>query len=137
MNCNTTHYRANSSSVPGDPTPASPITASFKGKSFDVADEVYTFNETSFSRANVHVLMSIDYDRMSDCDKGLEQYPRTDHDYALSWIRHEGQGRLFYQALGHHESIYYNNPAMLAHILAGMQYALGDLKADDSPAKKR
>ena len=48
-----------------------------------------------------------------------------------------GEGRVFYQALGHHESIYYNNPAMLAHILAGMQYALGDLKADDSPSKKK
>ena len=55
---------------------------------------------------------------------------------ALSWIRREGNGRLFYQALGHHESIYYNNPAMLEHILAGIQYALGDLKADDSPSAK-
>ncbi len=44
---------------------------------------------------------------------------------------------MFYEALGHHESIYYNNPDMLAHILAGMQYALGDLKADDSPSKKK
>jgi hypothetical protein len=48
-----------------------------------------------------------------------------------------GQGRVFYEPLGHHESIYYNNPDMLAHILAGMQYVLGDLKADDSPSKKK
>ena len=72
---------------------------------------------------------------MSDCDKGLESSPRPDHDYGLSWIRREGKGRVFYQALGHHESIYYNNPAMLEHILAGMQYALGDLEADDSPSR--
>ena len=85
----------------------------------------------------MHVLTSIDYALMTDCDKGLEQYPRTDHDYALSWIRPEGEGRLFYEALGHHESIYYNNPSMLTHILAGMQYALGDLKADDSPSVKK
>ena len=26
---------------------------------------------------------------------------------------------------------------LLEHILAGMQYALGDLKADDSPSVKR
>jgi len=26
---------------------------------------------------------------------------------------------------------------MLAHVLAGMQYVLGDLKADDSPSKKK
>jgi uncharacterized protein len=126
----------------GYPTPitvkiddaSNPINAAFKGQSFNTIDEVYTFNETSWSRENVHVLTSIDYSKMSECDKGLEEYPRTDHDYGLSWIRRDGNGRVFYQALGHHESIYYNNPAMLAHILAGMQYALGDLKADDSPS---
>ncbi len=31
---------------------------------------------------------------------------------------------------------YFDNPQMLEHILAGMQYALGDLKADDSPSAK-
>ena len=72
-----------------------------------------------------------------DCDKGIEAYPRKDHDFALSWIQKVGQGRVLYQALGHHESIYYNNPDMLAHILAGMQYAIGDLKADDTPSKKK
>ena len=86
-------------------------------------------------RENVHVLTSIDYSMMNDCDKGLESNPRPDHDYGLSWIRREGKGRVFYEALGHHESIYYNNPAMLEHILAGIQYALGDLEADDSPSR--
>ncbi len=117
--------------------PKSPITAAFKGKSFNTIDEVYTFNESSFSRERVRVLMSIDYNLMTDCDKGIEAYPRKDHDFALSWIQKVGQGRVFYQALGHHESIYYNNPDMLAHLLAGMQYAIGDLKADDSPSKKK
>jgi uncharacterized protein len=113
--------------------PASPINATFKGKSFNINDEVYTYAQDSFSRDNVHVLTSIDYSLMSDADKKKENPQRTDHDYALSWIRREGQGRLYYEALGHHESIYYDNPQMLEHILAGMQYALGDLKAEDSP----
>lgn len=117
--------------------PKSPINAAFKGKSFNTIDEVYTFKQDSFSRENVHVLTSIDYSLMTDCDKGLESNRRTDGDYALSWIRREGSGRLFYLALGHHESIYYNNPAMLEHILAGVQYALGDLAADDSPSVKK
>ena len=116
--------------------PKSPINAAFKGRSFNTIDEVYTYNQASFSRKNVHVLTSIDYALMNDCDKGLESSKRTDGDYALSWIRREGNGRLFYQALGHHESIYYNNPAMLEHLLAGIQYALGDLKADDSPSQR-
>ena len=114
----------------------SPINAPFKGRSFNTIDEVYTYRQDSFSRKNVHVLTSIDYALMNECDKGLESNKRTDGDYALSWIRREGNGRVFYQALGHHESIYYNNPPMLEHILAGIQYALGDLKADDSPSQR-
>jgi type 1 glutamine amidotransferase len=117
--------------------PKSPLTVAFEGKSFNTIDEVYTFNESSFSRERVHVLTSVDYSLMSDCDKGVESAPRKDHDFALSWIQKVGQGRVFYEALGHHESIYYNNPDVLAHILAGMQYALGDLKADDSPSVKK
>jgi hypothetical protein len=115
--------------------PKSPVTAAFKGQPFEATDEVYTYNQDSFSRANVHVLMSIDYSKMSDDVKAKEQSPRTDHDFALSWIRREGKGRLFYGALGHHESIYAVKP-MLGHILAGIQYAIGDLKADDSTSAK-
>jgi hypothetical protein len=89
----------------------------------------------SFSRDNVHVLTSIDYSKMSADDKALEANPRSDHDFGLSWIRREGQGRVFYEALGHSERIYANK-AILEHLLAGMQYALGDLKADDSPSRK-
>ena len=113
--------------------PSSPINATFKGKSFNINDEVYTYNQESFSRENVHVLTSVDYSMMSESDKRKENPQRTDHDYALCWIRAEGQGRVFYEALGHHESIYYDNPQMLEHVLAGIQYALGDLKADDRP----
>jgi type 1 glutamine amidotransferase len=68
-------------------------------------------------------------------DKAKESGPRTDHDFALSYIRREGKGRLFYMAHGHDESIYAMTP-MLEHLLAGIQYALGDLKADDSPSVK-
>lgn len=117
--------------------PANPINATFKGKSFNINDEVYTYNDKSFSRDNVHVLTSVDYSMMSDSDRRKENPQRPDHDYALSWIRREGQGRLFYSALGHHESIYYDNPQMLEHFLAGVQYALGDLKADDRPGVKK
>jgi type 1 glutamine amidotransferase len=88
----------------------------------------------SWSRSNVHVLTSIDYDKMSAEDKAQESNARADHDYGLSWIRREGQGRVFYEAHGHSERIYAMRP-MLEHILAGVQYAIGDLKADDSPSK--
>jgi len=115
--------------------PKSPLTQMFHGQEWVIHDETYTFNQDSFSRDNVHVLTSIDYSKMSDEDKAKEQGPRTDHDYGLSWIRREGKGRLFYEAHGHSERNYAIKP-FLEHILAGVQYALGDLKADDSPSTK-
>jgi type 1 glutamine amidotransferase len=116
--------------------PKSPVTAMFQGKSFDINDETYTFGQEVWSRTNLHILTSVDYDKMSVADKAKEDYPRPDHDYGLSWIRREGKGRIFYEAHGHSERIYAMKP-MLEHVLAGVQYALGDLKADDSPSVKK
>ena len=124
--------------------PKNPINAPFTvpdrqtgvptARPFSIVDEVYTFNETSYVRSRAHILTSIDYTKMPAEVKALEPAPqRTDHDYALSYIVKEGQGRVFVEVLGHDESIYKQTP-MLAHILAGMQYALGDLEADDTPS---
>jgi type 1 glutamine amidotransferase len=115
--------------------PNSPLTAMFHGKEFEIHDETYTFEQESFSRKNVHVLTSIDYDKMSAEDKAKEANPRTDADYALSYIRREGKGRVFYEGHGHSDRVYAMTP-MLEHLRAGIQYALGDLKADDSPSVK-
>jgi len=115
--------------------PKSPLTAMFHGEEFDIHDETYTFAQDSFSRKNVHVLTSIDYDKMTAADKAKEQNPRTDGDYALSYIHREGKGRVFYEGHGHDEKVYAITP-MLEHVRAGIQYALGDLKADDSPSVK-
>jgi type 1 glutamine amidotransferase len=115
--------------------PNSPLTAMFHGKEFEIHDETYTFEQDSFSRRNVHVLTSIDYSKMSAADKAKEVNPRSDHDYALSYIRREGKGRVFYEGHGHSDRVYAMTP-MLEHIRAGIQYALGDLKADDSPSVK-
>jgi hypothetical protein len=125
--------------------PENPINASFTyvnqgsgvrlPRPFAVVDEVYTFNDASWSRSNAHVLTSIDYGKMPEQVKAQEPTPkRSDSDYALSYIRREGGGRVFVEVLGHDESIYKMTP-MLGHILAGVQYALGDLPANDAPSK--
>jgi type 1 glutamine amidotransferase len=115
--------------------PNNPLTAMFHGKEFEIHDETYTFEQESFSRRNVHVLTSIDYDKMSAEDKKKEANPRTDADYALSYVRREGNGRVFYEGHGHSDRVYAMTP-MLEHLRAGIQYAIGDLKADDSPSVK-
>lgn len=100
-----------------------------------VIDETYTFGRETYSRKNLRVLTSVDYGKMSAEDKAKEQFPRDDGDYALSWIKRDGKGRVFYMAHGHNEKIYAITP-LLQHLLYGMQYALGDLKADDEPRQK-
>jgi type 1 glutamine amidotransferase len=117
--------------------PNHPLNAPFKKlkEPFVVIDETYTFGRDTYSRQNLRVLTSVDYAKMSEEDKKKEQYPRQDGDYALSWIKRDGQGRVFYVAHGHNERVYANG-TLLEHLLYGMQYVLGDLAADDSPSKK-
>ena len=116
--------------------PNHPLNAPFKGKpQLQIIDETYTLGRDTYSRQNLRVLTSVDYAKMSAEDKAKEQFPRDDGDYALSWIRREGKGRVFYEAHGHNERVYAITP-LLEHVLAGIQYALGDLEADDSPSVK-
>jgi len=117
--------------------PQSPLTVMFPPHGFEIVDETYTFAQDSFSRKRVHVLTSINYGKMSAEDKAKEPVAtrRTDGDYALSYIQRVGDGRVFYEAHGHDEQIYALRP-FVAHMLAGIQYALGDLKADDRPSEK-
>jgi uncharacterized protein len=117
--------------------PNSPLTSMFPARGYEIVDETYTFAQESFSRKRVHVLTSINYNKMSAEDKAKEpaSTKRTDADYALSYIQRVGNGRVFYEAHGHDEKVYYLRP-FVAHMLAGIQYALGDLKADDSPSEK-
>jgi type 1 glutamine amidotransferase len=117
--------------------PNSPLTSMFPAGGYEIVDETYTFAQDSFSRKRVHVLTSINYKKMSAEDKVKEPAAtrRTDGDYALSYIQRAGNGRVFYEAHGHDEKVYFSRP-FVAHMLAGIQYAIGDLKADDSPSEK-
>jgi type 1 glutamine amidotransferase len=115
--------------------PKSPLTAMFKGQPFEFRGEIYTFAMDTWSRENLHVLTSMDYSKLSDADRAKENFPRSDHDYGMSWIRRDGKGRVFYLAFGNEERTFFIKP-LNEQFLAGLQYALGDLKADDSPSAK-
>ena len=109
--------------------PASPINQMFDGKGFEISDEIYTFKDP-YSREKLHILQSIDWENAN-----LSKGNRADNDYALSWIREFGKGRVFYCAFGHDHQIFWN-PTILKHYVAGIQYILGDLKADATPTAK-
>jgi type 1 glutamine amidotransferase len=58
----------------------------------------------------------------------------ADRDFAISWIKHYGKGRVFYTFLGHNPHIDWNAP-VLQHFLNGIQFALGDLVVKVEPGK--
>ena len=45
------------------------------------------------------------------------------------------QGRVFYTTLGHEPEVYWN-PVFLQHLLAGIQFALGDLPGETATIDK-
>ncbi|MGQ9589722.1 MAG: ThuA domain-containing protein, partial [Planctomycetota bacterium] len=107
--------------------PAHPLTAAFEGKPFAIRDEVYIFREP-YSRKVLRTLATLDLSRTPDPGK------RPDKDYAVSWVRAYGEGRVFYTTLGHALETY-ANPVFLRHLLAGIQFATGDLAADARPSE--
>jgi type 1 glutamine amidotransferase len=119
--------------------PKSPINAAFKGEGFPFRDEMYVFGPRTqaktqpYSREKMRVLLSIDMEKSTKLpNKG----PRPDQDYAISWIKDYQKGRVFYCSFGHDTQIYFN-PAVLQHFQDGVQFILGDLKADTTPSAKK
>jgi type 1 glutamine amidotransferase len=117
--------------------PKSPVNAAFQGEGFANRDEMYTFREP-YSREKLHILLSIDMDKTKLADDpakpGFKKGEnRPDHDYAISWIKAQGRGRVFYCSFGHEHNIFWKTH-ILQHYLAGIQYVLGDLQADATPS---
>ena len=110
--------------------PKSPLNAAFQGKGFDVNDEIMQLQEPSL-RQHMRVLLSVDMEK-SKPTRGMLPVRQQDHDFPLTWIRAEGKGRVFCSGIGHNASVFWNAP-LLQHVLAGIQYALGDLDADATP----
>jgi type 1 glutamine amidotransferase len=113
--------------------PASPITSMFGGQTFVVRDQAFQLQEPTL-RDRLHVLLSIDVERMPPPrGRGFFKTRIADRDFPMSWTKRHGKGRVFFSAFGHSDHTFWN-PKMLEHFLAGLQYALGDLEADDRPS---
>ena len=109
--------------------PNHPLNAAFGGKGFEITDEIYQFRGP-YSRKMLRVLLSLDTTR-TDMNKG-KRIRRKDNDFAVSWVRSYGKGRVFYCSLGHDHPVFWN-PAVLKHYCDGIQFALGDLPAETTP----
>jgi len=120
--------------------PKSPLTKGFPDR-VKITEEWYTFR--NYDRNQVHVLL------------GMEMHPNqgTPGHYPVSWIKPYEKGRVFYSSLGHRDDVLdpkadigdqefkvrYNPPAtaeaVQKHLLAGIRWALGLVKADDTLGK--
>ena len=113
--------------------PTHPVNSAFKGKGFEINDEVFQFQKP-YSRDKLRILLSIDTDKTDmSPERRILPERRADKDLAISWVRSYGKGRVFYSSLGHNKHIFWNKP-VLEHFLAGIQFALGDLDASTTPS---
>lgn len=113
--------------------PDHPVNAAFDGKDFEIHDEAFQF-QAPYSRERLRVLLSVDTEK-TDMEPPRRFLPErlADMDFAMSWVRREGQGRVFYSSLGHNPALFWDT-RILGHFLAGIQFALGDLEADATPS---
>ena len=96
-----------------------------------IKDEIYQYKDDQhFTRDKLRILLSLD---LSGENMKKGKMKRKDNDYAVSWIRNYEASRVFYSNLGHNNETFSNKMA-LQHFLNGIQFALGDLKADARPS---
>lgn len=118
--------------------PDSPITRAFGGQPYTYTDEYYRMTDTGpygkyYSREKVHVLFSVDMDKTPEFNSGHAPFIRKDNDYAISWIKGYGKGRIFHCSLGHTPEMFFD-PKINQFVLAAVQFILGDLPADTTPS---
>ncbi|MEZ5384582.1 MAG: ThuA domain-containing protein [Prosthecobacter sp.] len=104
--------------------------ASFPG--FENVGAEYGFQEEWYSlkdfTPDVHVLSVIDAPAMTGKEYERPPYPST-------WARREGDGRVWYTAMGHREDVW-TNPVFQDILVGGVKWALGDVQAETPPNLK-
>ncbi|MGJ8634397.1 MAG: ThuA domain-containing protein [Luteolibacter sp.] len=101
-----------------------PLAKMFGGENISFKEEIYQFKEP-YDSSNLNMLLRLDTEK-SDMT-GLKGLKRKDKDFGVSWVRNHGKGRVFYSSIGHNHDMFWNEK-ILSHYLAGIQWALGDLK---------
>lgn len=102
-----------------------PLVVMFEGRNVEFKEEIYQLKDPYDSKA-VSMLLRLDTEKT---DMTVEGIKRKDGDFGIAWARNWDDGRVFYSSLGHNHEIYWH-PQVVRHYLAGIQWALGDLKAE-------
>jgi type 1 glutamine amidotransferase len=109
--------------------PSHPLLQAWGGRDFTIRDELYVMG-APYTRADRRVLLRANLADAATAAVDLSRRP--DRDFALSWIKRYGKGRVFYADFGHIAEPLTRSD-VLQYYLDGIQYALGDLDVDDAP----
>lgn len=92
--------------------------------SFVLRDEIYQVR--NYSRDKVRVLMRLD---VSNLDMKNKNVHRTDGDFAVTWAKMYGKGRVYYSTLGHPVETW-DNPDIQKMYTEAIKWAMGLVEAD-------
>jgi len=96
-------------------------------RAFMLRDEVYQLKD--YSRDKLRVLMRLDANNRDLKNKNVH---RTDRDFAVTWAKSYGKGRVFYSSLGH-VTENWDNPLLQKMYAEAIKWALGISQADTTP----
>ena len=98
---------------------------------FTINDEIYQIKD--FSRTTTRVLMRLDSSKL---DLTNPRVHRNDGDFAVTWARMYGKGRVFYSTLGHVEANW-DRPEMQTMMVEAIKWVLKLVDADVTPRAAR
>lgn len=93
-------------------------------QSFVLRDEIYQM--TNYSRDKIRVLMRLDVSKLDMKNKNVH---RTDGDFAVTWAKMYGKGRVYYTTLGHVDANW-DKPEFQQMITEAIKWATGLENAD-------
>jgi len=96
-------------------------------RSFVLKDEIYQIR--NFSRDKVRVLMRLDPGKL---DLSNPRVHRKDQDFAVTWAKMYGKGRVYYSTLGHVPENW-DRPDMQKMYVEAIKWAMGLVDADVTP----
>ncbi len=96
-------------------------------RAFTIRDEIYQVNR--YSREKLRVLMRLDPSKLDLTNKNVH---RKDGDFAVSWAKSYGKGRVFYSSLGH-PAENWDRPDMQKMYFEAIRWALRLVDADIMP----
>lgn len=96
-------------------------------RAFVLRDEIYQLKD--YSRDKVRVLMRLDPSKLDLKNKNVH---RTDGDFAVTWAKTYGKGRVFYSTLGHVPENW-DDPRLQTMYVEAIKWAMGLTDADATP----